>query len=172
MKAGAGVEPASPKRPRERARVPWRSRPLQPSRREIEERPCRGRGRPSFRMPLPLATRSGPGATRASGSPPPLASECVPGCCRSPVPAPRARYAHARGKSKWSGVRGSNPHRRATCRYSTGPPLLRVSRSGTVQFGVQPTGVRRRVFAKANLVIKSVALRRRAKAVRPLYLPP
>lgn len=41
---------------------------------------------------------------------------------------------------KWSGVRGSNPHRRATCRYSTGSPLLRVSRSGTVQFGVQPRG--------------------------------
>lgn len=49
--------------------------------------------------PLPLATRSGPSATWASGSPLPLVAECEPGCCRSPGPAPARVYAPRRGKT-------------------------------------------------------------------------
>lgn len=41
---------------------------------------------------------------------------------------------------KWSGVRGSNPHGSAAFRYFTGPTVLRVSRSGTVQFGARTRG--------------------------------
>lgn len=41
-------------------------------------------------------------------------------------------------KSKWSSRRGSNPHAATTSRCTVGARVLRISRSGTVQFTVQP----------------------------------
>lgn len=81
-----------------------------------------------------------------------------PGCvwtARAPISLHLLRAANPRASSlsficqwlmksrtnvepKWSSRRGSNPHAATTSRRTVGARVLRVSRSGTVQFTVQP----------------------------------
>jgi len=67
-------------------------------------------------------------------------------CCARRIPACRVSPLFVNGlmkprtnvEPKWSSRRGSNPHAATTSRRTVGARVLRVSRSGTVQFTVQP----------------------------------
>lgn len=67
-------------------------------------------------------------------------------CCARRIPARRVSPLFVNGlmksrtnvEPKWSSRRGSNPHAATTSRRTVGARVLRVSRSGTVQFTVQP----------------------------------